>query len=422
MVEWLCGGNARARNQSFDRLERRLAPLARVSLWVILVFSASHVFPRAVHASVVAEYSGGHTESTETTETFPFVIKDVQREYGISVTAILESGDGLLRVLDPAGTQIYQHLWGTMLSQERAPLAVTAPGTYSMVVSVEDARGDWRARVVALPATSALKWMYVSAALLIMLPLVAVGIAVRRGSGFRFVALGAAMFLAARVVWFIGAIAIDIAARFALEDAMPYLAFLWVQSAVLGLWQGIAATIGVVLVTRLAKSICEPPSRVIAAGIGSGALEMIAIGVLSLFGLAIMFGSGSKSGKARFLQAYDMAVTPILPLAEPAVLALTALCGVAATLLTVYGLRSRRFGHVVGGAALFAAVLTAVSASRSVTLFGPESKWVTVAVLLPLAGLAGALIRRNLLDWVDSPRAGETALDAFVREHEGSDN
>ena len=206
--------------------------------------------------------------------------------------------------------------------------------------------------------------------------------------------------------------------RYALEDAMPYRAF-WTQS-ILGLWQGLAAIFGVLVVAFVARTVRERPANAVAAGIGAGAFEMFVTGVISFLGLAVMFGGGAKRDKAQFNQAYDMAVTPLLPLAEPAILAVQTICTAAATLLIVFGLRARRAGPVFGGGALFAAVLTAVSASRTITLFGPESRWVIMAVLVPVAALSCVLVRRNLPAWIESPRAGETVLDAFVRQNEDS--
>ena len=153
-------------------------------------------------------------------------------------------------------------------------------------------------------------------------------------------------------------------------------------------------------------------------GIGGGALEMLVTGAVSVLGLLGMFGGGPKSDQAQFLLAYDMAVTPLLPLADPVILAVQTICGVAATTLVVHGLRTRSSGPVFGGMVIFGAVLTAVGASRTLSLFGSESRWAILAVLAPVAAWSYVLLRRNLLAWVESPREGETALDAFTREHE----
>ena len=375
---------------------------------------------RASHADVFVEQRGTYKSATTTTELFKIEIPDAHREYGISVTAILDAGSGSLRILDPSGEMVYQHLWSTRQSQERARLPVTRAGTYTIEVSIENARGEWRARIVTLPSRASLKWMYLSAALLIALPLFIVILAHLRGAAIKYAATGALMFLLGYLVWLIGAIVLEITARYALEDAMPYRAFLWTQSILLGLWQGLAAIAGVLVVAFVARAVREKPANAVAAGIGAGAFEMFVTGVISFLGLAVMFGDGAKSDKAQFNQAYDMAVTPLLPLAEPAILAVQTVCFVAATLLIVFGLRVRRAGPVFGGGAIFAGVLTAVSASRTITLFGPESRWVIMAVLVPIAALSCVLIRRNLPAWIESPKTGETALDAFVRQNENS--
>jgi hypothetical protein len=384
---------------------------------VAVVFGA-----RLAAAGIVAEHRGAYIKLDAIAESFSVEITDVQQEYGISVTAILDAGSGSLRVLDPDGAMIYQHLWSDRYSQERARLPVTKAGSYTVAVSIDKGRGEWRARIVALPSRAALKWMYLSAGLLIVIPVAMLGAAYWHGASIRWAALGAIVFVSGRLIWLVGAVILDISARYALEDAMPYRAFLWVQSLMLGLWQGLAASLAVLAFAFLVKPLRQRPLHAIAVGIGAGGFEMAMTGVISLLGLSVMFGGGPKSDKAQFTQAYDMAVTAVLPVAEPMVLGLTSACTVAATLLIVYGIRVQRFSPVLGGAAVFGTVLTAIGASRGITLFGPESRWVIAVLLLPVAVLSLVLIRRNLPYWVASPRSGETALDAFVRQHDGDEN
>lgn len=386
---------------------------------IAIVFSA--IALGAARGEVIAEHRGAYIKSKAITESFPFEIVDATREYGISATAILDAGSGSLRVLDPNGEMVYQHLWSTRQSQKRSRLPVAASGTYTLEVTVENARGEWRARVVALPARASLRWMYLSAALLVVLPVVALVIAQVRGAAFRYAAAGGLMFLIGRVVWFAGAIVLKIAAGYALEDAMPFQAFLWIQSLILGVWEGIAATLAVVTVAVLVRTLRDKPANAIAAGIGAGALEMALTGVISILGLAIMFGGGQKSDGAQFLQAYDMAVTPALVLADPAIYAVRTVCTVAATVLIAYGLRARRFGPVCGGFVLFGSVLTAVGASRTLALFGPESRWLQLGVTLPVAIVSAVVLWRNLAAWLDGPKGEETAMDAFLREHEAAE-
>ncbi|MBM3288955.1 MAG: hypothetical protein FJY92_02265 [Candidatus Hydrogenedentes bacterium] len=373
-------------------------------------------------AEIVAEYRGAFAKPETVTQTFGLEIVDAQREYGIGVSAVLDGGSGSLRVVGPAGDAVHQHLWGTRDSQERARLHVPQPGTYTIEVSVDNARGQWRARVVALPARASLKRMYVSAALLIAAAFLAPIVAHWRCAPLRYAAAGAIVFALAKTVWLIGAFALDIGARYALEDAMPYAAFVWTQSVLLGLWQGVAIVLAVLVATRPMKRLRDKPANAIAVGIGAGATEMFMTGILSFQGLGVMFGGGPKSDKAQFAQAYDMAVTPLLPLVDPVTLAVQTVCGAAATLSIVYGLRARRAAPILGGGALFAAMLTAAGASRSIALFGPESRWTIAALLTPIAVIACVVARRHARTWAERPAAGETVLDAFLREHDGGAN
>jgi len=384
---------------------------------IVFLAALAPIVSNGARAEIVAEYRGVFAKPESSTQSYSFDVSGAHREYGIGVTAVLDAGSGSLRAIDPAGQPVYQHLWGTRDSQERARLPIAQPGTYALAVAADNARGAWRARVVALPARAALRWMYASAALLAAVPLSIIAIAHWRGAAVRYAAAGALMFATGRALWFAGAIALDLTAKYALEDAMPYAAFLWTQSVLLGLWQGAAATIGVVIVALALRRLREKPAHAIAAGIGAGAFEMLVNSALSFRGLAIMFGGGPKSDMAQFRQAYDMAVTPLLPLAEPIIYVMQTVCGAGATLLVIYGLRARRAGPVFGGGALFAAALTAIGASRTIALFGPESRWVLVAVLAPVAALSYLLARRNVPAWAERPVEGETALDAFERLH-----
>ncbi|MCC6795575.1 MAG: hypothetical protein IT366_10690 [Candidatus Hydrogenedentes bacterium] len=392
---------------------------AQSRLFLILIFTLS--IATSVHANVLAELRGAYIKSDTITETFPIEISDPSREYGISVTAILDTGSGSLQVKDPTGTVIYQHLWSTRRSQERARLPITHAGKHVVEVTVEKSRGEWRARIVPLPPRTALKHLYASIIIMAAIALVAAALVYRRGAPMRYLFVGAAIFIAARILWFIGAVALELTTRYALEDAMPYRGFIWLQSVVLGLWQGVAVTLVVVLTAVLTRSLRDKPIHSIALGIGASACEMLITAVISLLGMLVLF-IGAKSDRAQFNLAYDMAVTPLLPIAEPLILALQMMCIVAGTVLVVSGIQTKRFASVAGGGLVFAATLTVVSASRTITLFGPESRWVIVGVLVPIAALSYLVLRRNLQTRQVSPIGGETAMDAFLRENDAAAN
>ncbi|MCC6152607.1 MAG: hypothetical protein IT367_02555 [Candidatus Hydrogenedentes bacterium] len=375
----------------------------------------------SAHADVLAEFRGAYIKSDAITETFRIDISDPSREYGISVTAILDTGSGSLQVKDPTGEVIYQHLWSTRRSQERTRLPIAKAGPHTVEVSVDKARGEWRARIVPLPPRTALKHMYASIVITSVIALAAAFVVHRRGSPLRYLFVGASIFIAARIVWFIGAIALELTTRYALEDALPYRAFVWAQSVVLGLWQGIAVTLVVALTALAIRRLADKPLHAIAAGIGACACEMLITAIVSLLGMLVLF-TGAKSDRAQFNLAYDMAVTPLLPIAEPLTLALQMVCIVAGTVLVVSGIQTKRFASVFGGGLVFAAALTAVSASRAITLFGPESRWVIAAALVPIATLSCVVLRRNLRAWRLSPMDGETAMDAFLRENDTATN
>lgn len=389
--------------------------------WTCAVFVHMLFAARVSHADLFIEERGAFESATTTTKSFKIEIPDGQREYGISITAVLDAGSGSLRVLDPSGEMVYQHLWGTRESSERARLPVAKPGVYTMQVDVENARGEWRARIVALPPRAGLRWMYLSAGLLVGLPLFATLVMRLLGARVQYAAAGILMLFISKAFFGVGAFFLYRFAFVALEDAMPYKGFLWVQSVVLGAWEGVTALFGTLLVMRFMKSIHATSAHAVAAGIGRGAVEMLLTGVASFLGLVVMFGNGPKSDKAQFLQAYDMAVTPLLPVADPVIYVARAICAIAATTLIAFGVRTRRAAPVFGGAVIFGAALGAVSAARVISLFGAETRWLLPAVLMPLTVVAFAVLRRNLAEWVESPKSGETALDAFLRQYGGED-
>lgn len=406
---------SRARNRNRSHLFLFKGHRLFLSTFIVLFIATS------ASADVLTELRGAYVKSDAITETFPIEISDASREYGISVTAILDTGSGSLQVKDPSGEVIYQHLWSTRRSQERARLTVTKAGTHTVEVKVNKARGEWRARIVPLPPRTALKHMYAAIVLMSFIALAAVFIVYRRGSPLRYLFVGAAIFIAARILWFIGAIALELTARYTLEDAMPYRAFIWLQSIALGVWQGIATTLVITFAALAIRRMRDNPVYAIAVGIGASACEMLVTTFISLLGMLVLF-TGAKSDRAQFNLAYDMAVTPLLPIAEPLILTLQMMCIVAGTVLVVSGIQSKLYASMLGGGLVFAAALTAVSASRAITLFGPESRWVIVGSLVPIAALSYVLLRRNLCARHESPIGGETAMDAFLRENDTATN
>ena len=120
----------------------------------------------------------------------------------------------------------------------------------------------------------------------------------------------------------IGAIALELTTRYALEEAIPYRAFIWLQSVALGLWQGIAMTLVVAYFALAIRRLRDKPLHAVAASIGASACEMLITAIVSFLGMLVLF-TGAKSDRAQFNLAYDMAVrqkkpAEALPLARKA--------------------------------------------------------------------------------------------------------
>ena len=384
----------------------------------VVLVAASLALSLFADAGPLADHAGRWETSTTETRSFSFVITQPEIQYGINSTAMLESGSGSVRVLDPDGTEIYKHLWGEKRSQERAPLTVSRAGQYKLEVSGESARGGWRVRIMPLPPRNALGAMYGSAGLIAMIAVVLAVVAFAKGTRLAVLVAGAAMFVLGKFFWVVGGAALNIFAFGPLENVFSHLAMVWIQAATLGIWEGAALAIAIFVVARLAKSTRADLRAAIGTGIGAVTCELIAAGYIIYQGLAIMFAGGPKSGLAQFNQAYAMAVTTWLPLTEPVILVLSGACRLAAMVLILYALRARVFAPLVSGALIAGAAITAVSAARAIAVLGPESRWIAAAMCLPVAAAAIIMLKRNVPLWKETRLPNETPMEAYLREQE----
>ena len=225
------------------------------------------------------------------------------------------------------------------------------------------------------------------------------------------------MYLLGQAIWYAGAILLHVGAEAKLEDALPYRAFVWMESIALGAWQGIAAAAGVWLVARGMKLAGKTRRDAFSAGLAGGGLELFLIGIGTVLGLFITFGMGAKSDKALFNLAYSMAVTPGLALVDPAIQVCGVVCRVAATMLIVGGMRFRRYGQIALGVFVFGAVLTAASAARTIELLGPESRWLLLGVSAGVSAFAILVLRRSAVQWPEAGNGEESPMEVFLRQH-----
>jgi len=369
-------------------------------------------------ADIAVDLFDSYASPTTATRQYPFEVAAPDAKLGINSTAIFTSGSGSLRVLDPSGAEIYKHLWGTTRSQERTPLPIAASGNYTLEISADAALGGWRVRVRELPARNSLRAMYFLSYSLFLMAAVLIIAAKRAGAPMTTLGAGAAMFLLSSFLALVGGVVLQLALFARLEFAVSHLASILIQSLLLGACGGVAAFLAVCGLAYAVKRAQANWSGAIGAAIGTASCELLINGYIAHQGLAAMFGDGPKSDLAQFKQAYAMAVTPLLPLAELVILATGALCRGAATVLFIYTLRARKAAPVFWGVLLVGGTMAAVSVSRAIELIGPESRWMPALLCLPFAIIAVIALRRNHRAWDALPQGHESPLETFLRQHE----
>lgn len=397
----------------------------RIALLVLCLGSAV-----CANAMVAVDEAGEARTLTTRSERFTVHIPNVETAHAIHSVAVLETGSGGVRVLGPDRVEIYQHLWGGGFSEDISRLPVSTPGAYTVEVALTDARGSWRVRVRSLPSQDALKLMYVSPILMMVSALIMAALAVRllrtplHGAGpdrpahsvVRIFLAGCGALALGKLIWFVGAIGFYLLFNFALEDRLPYLAFITTRGGVLGAWEGMAAVAGVLVVARLAPSVQKGYEPALATGMAAAAWELFAIAVLSVLGLGVMF-AGAKRETAQFTQAYAMAVTPFLPLADNTLLLFTAMVRAAGTALVAYAVRARSIEPLLPAALVFGGALSAKALAPALDLAGAASDWWLAAMTLPVVVLSLLLLRRNRAQWQQVLQHDEAPMDAFLRRH-----
>ncbi|MCC6486666.1 MAG: hypothetical protein IT364_04135 [Candidatus Hydrogenedentes bacterium] len=353
------------------------------------------------------------TEST----TYPLTIDEAEANYALEVRAVLKAGSGGIKLISPDGSELYQRPWGTRLSEDLVQLPqLGEAGEYQVLIETENAVGEWRVRVVELPPVARLKSVYWSGPLLIVVGLgFLLGWRWKANAPWRWFAVGALVRVAAFLLTVIGALAFHLTLRDSLEDSLPYVSFLAVESVVNGVASGVAMLAAILLAGFAFSPLRATCSNAVALGAGAGAGEALLSGVVTTLGTSIVFGTGPKSGKWLVRLAYDSALTPLLPLVEPSKFTCVIVCLMAASGLALLALGSRRFAPAFWSGLLLAGLYAGIGLTRVWSLDGAASKWWILCGALPFAAISVPILSWMSRTWRDSMAAGDAPMEEYLR-------
>lgn len=372
----------------------------------------------AVEGPLRLEHGGqlGPVPVTDST-TYPVWIDKPEVNYALDVRAVLKTGSGAIKVLAPDGAELYQRPWGTRLSEDLVQLPqMREAGEYRLLVETDNAVGEWRVRVVEMPPVARLKSVYWSGPLLMVVGLAfLLGWRWKTAAPWRWFAVGAVVRVAAFLFTVLGALAFHLTLRDSLEDALPYVSFLAIESGVSGVVSAIAMLAAILLAGVVFSSLRTLCANAVALGAGAGAGEALLSGVVTTLGTGIVFGTGPKSGKWLVRLAYDSALTPLLPLVEPSKFTCVIVCLMAASGLALLALASRRLFPVLWAGLLLAGLYTGIGLTRVWSLDGAASKWWILCGALPFAAIGVLALSWMSRTWRDSMAGGDAPMEEYLK-------
>jgi hypothetical protein len=383
---------------------------------IVVVVALASITARA---AVLVEYEKtlGPERVTDTV-TYPLIVARPDSTYAIDVQAVLREGSGVLRITDPNGAEIYQHLWGDRISQELAPLGpLDLAGEYQIVVDVEGALGHWRVRVAEVPDAAQLRSIALTGPLLGV-----VGLAFLLGWRFgtraqwRWFAVGAGARIAAAVLTLAVVLVYHFTVRGTLEDELPYSRYLILDGGVIGVASGIAAVLAFLIAGYMFRGSRKSAPNAIALGVGAGVSETLISSIVTIMGTGLLFGDSPKSEKWMLQLAYDATLTPMLPLVEPAKFICVILCLMAIGGLTLMAIAARRWGLLFPAFLLAAGFYAVLGATPVWALEGAASKWWILAGVLPFGIASVFVVRWCLNEWPPGLAPDEVPMEEFLRE------
>jgi len=195
------------------------------------------------------------------------------------------------------------------------------------------------------------------------------------GLGMVLVALASVLFWrrfsAAGLRWFWGgaalwtfAVAVKVAVGYQLsppvvgwlKSSVSPAAFVVFASLYVGAFSSLCEIGLTFLAVKLWPRLGDEPDKSIAVGIGSGAFEALLLGLAALVKVGIAVSSGPESEEVRQQMAATQATLPLFWLLQPVERVLALLAHVGCRALVLLGSVRRRWGMVIAGFLIFAAV------------------------------------------------------------------
>jgi uncharacterized membrane protein YhfC len=294
---------------------------------------------------------------------------------------------------------------GTVLDKQSAGVAtiegwtvtVARDGDYELVVTPHGTAGHWEARILQLPALSALYAQAASGALMMLVALAAVF------AWWFHSRVQWRWFWAGAGIWTVG-----VALKFALAIPLNAVFFdkgghvvglkLCLGSIYCGLMTGIFE-IGITLAAALVwRRLAAEPGRAVAVGLGAGAFEALLLGFAACAGSLATLASGQADLALRSL-AGIAAHTPVMWLAGPVERVIAILAHTASRVLVLRAVAGRRWpGFWAGFGWLSATDLVAGVALLS-GMTASASLWLTELMLLPFGVLSVPLTIWAMRRW-----------------------
>jgi hypothetical protein len=258
--------------------------------------------------------------------------------------------------------------------------------------------------------------MQVAGPLALMLGLgCAIGWKVAARVGWRWLAAGALILVGVAVLRFVGLVSAQLTARGTVEDNVSPAVFIALDS----LWFGVLGGVFTCVLTWFAAHIFRPlrerAATAAALGVGAGCFEAVVGGVGTILGMVTVLETGSRAASAQFNLAFDMAVTPLLPLVDIGRHACLILTRLAAAIVVVHGVAGRHKTSILAGFLLSGGIEASIGASQLFPLYGWPSRWTAVLAAVPWAVVSVAVARPLLRHWPLAAAPGESPMEAFLR-------
>jgi len=336
-------------------------------------------------------------EPSSKTERFAVRIADLDRPVGVSASAGLKSGGGVVRLSGPDGEELFAAELDADHGSDAKVLGSIPSGDLQVTVELEEAVGKWHVTVLHTSEQEALR-VTLTAGLLVLLLVAAVVWITRRRfeERFRWLWIGAALWAVAVLFKVVSSFLAMEPVLEALEGALPHWLYIAAGSVFVGLHSALFEIGLTIVAAYLWKSFWASKDRAMTIGVGAGAFEAALIGLSSIGGaVAVMVGVQELIVAV----SSQCATTPLAWLVAPVERALTIPVHVASRLLVFYGVARGRRLNILLGFVLFMLIDAVAGGAHVAGLVGRVSTWWIEAAIVPFALLSLYAILRVTRSW-----------------------